>query len=86
MVEKVYTALVRLWGEDIGAVSWINDRGYAVFEYDPVFLKKGLDISPIHMGLAAARQGDGIFSFPALKRETFLGLPGLLADALPDKL
>jgi serine/threonine-protein kinase HipA len=85
MVEKVETAIVRLWGEDVGAVSWRNDRGYAVFEYNPGFLKKGLDISPIHMGLAAARQGDAIFSFPALNRETFLSLPGLLADALPDK-
>lgn len=85
MVEKVDTAMVRLWGEDVGAVSWLEERGYAVFEYDPGFLKKGLDISPLHMGLAAARQGDRIFSFPALNRETFRGLPGLLADALPDK-
>jgi len=85
MVEKIDTAIVRLWGEDVGAVSWLNERGYAVFEYDPGFLKKGLDISPIHMGLATAGQSDAIFSFPALNRETFLGLPGLLANALPDK-
>lgn len=85
MVDTVDTATIRLWGEDVGAVSWLDERGYAVFEYDPGFLKKGLDISPIHMGLVAARQGDAIFSFPALNRETFRGLPGLLADALPDK-
>jgi serine/threonine-protein kinase HipA len=85
MVEKVDTAIVKLWGEDVGAVSWLDKRGYAVFEYEPDFLKKGLDISPIHMGLPAARLGDGIFSFPALNRDTFHGLPGLLADALPDK-
>jgi serine/threonine-protein kinase HipA len=85
MVAKVDTAIVRLWGEDVGAVSWLDERGYAVFEYEPGFLKKGLDISPIHMGLTAARPGDSIFSFPALNRETFHGLPGLLADALPDK-
>ncbi|MBU1640484.1 MAG: type II toxin-antitoxin system HipA family toxin [Proteobacteria bacterium] len=85
MVEKVDTATVRLWGEDAGAVSWLADQGYALFEYDPEFLKKGLDISPMHMSLASARQGDSIFSFPALNKETFLGLPGLLADALPDK-
>ena len=85
MVAKVDTAIVRLWGEDVGAVSWLDERGYAVFEYDPGFLKKGLDISPIHMGLMAARRGDGLFAFPALNRETFHGLPGLLADALPDK-
>jgi serine/threonine-protein kinase HipA len=81
MVKKIDTAVVTLWGEEAGAVAWLEDRGYAVFEFTPSFLKKGLDISPIHMALA----GDGIFSFPGLNRETFLGLPGLLADALPDK-
>ncbi|NOX25881.1 MAG: type II toxin-antitoxin system HipA family toxin [Deltaproteobacteria bacterium] len=77
--------MIKLWDKDVGAVSWLNERGYAVFEYAPLFLKEGLDISPIYMGLSAARQGDGIFSFPALSRETFRGLPGLLADVLPDK-
>lgn len=85
MVGKVDTAFVKLWGEDVGAVSWLDERGYAVFEYDPGFLKKGLDISPVHMGITAARLGDSIFSFPVLNRDTFHGLPGLLADTLPDK-
>ncbi len=85
MVDKVHTAVVKLWGDQVGAVSWLDDRGYGVFEYDPRFLKKGLDISPLHMGLEEARNGDAIFSFPGLNRDTFLGLPGLLADALPDK-
>jgi serine/threonine-protein kinase HipA len=85
MVSKIDTALVSLWGDTVGAVAWLAERGYGVFEYDPAFLKKGLDISPLHMGLDAARSGDGKFSFPALNRDTFLGLPGLLADALPDK-
>ncbi|MBW1636126.1 MAG: type II toxin-antitoxin system HipA family toxin [Deltaproteobacteria bacterium] len=85
MVEKVDTAIVRLWDENVGAVSWLNDRDFALFEYEPDFLKKGLDLSPIHMGLAAVGQGDPVFSFPGLNRDTFLGLPGLLADSLPDK-
>jgi serine/threonine-protein kinase HipA len=85
MVTKVDTALVKLWGNTAGAVSWLDDRSYSVFEYDPEFLKKGLDVSPIHMSLDEALKGDGIFSFPALNKDTFLGLPGLLADALPDK-
>jgi serine/threonine-protein kinase HipA len=85
MVEKVDTARVLLWGDDIGAVSWLPDRGYGLFEYEPSFLRKELDVSPVHMGLANARQGDRLFSFPGLNKETFLGLPGLLADALPDK-
>jgi serine/threonine-protein kinase HipA len=85
MVNKVDTAVVSLWGDTVGAVSWLAERGYAIFEYDPGFLKKGFDISPIHMGVAAAVKGDGLFAFPNLNNETFLGLPGLLADALPDK-
>lgn len=85
MVKQIDTAFVKLWGETVGAVSWLADRSYGVFEYDPEFLKKGLDIAPIHMGLNEARQGDGLFAFQSLNKETFLGLPGLLADALPDK-
>lgn len=85
MVKKVDTAVVRLWGEVVGAVSWLEDRAYSVFEYDPAFLQRGLDIAPLHMSIDDAIDGDGRFSFPALNRETYLGLPGLLADALPDK-
>lgn len=85
MVKKVDTAIVKLWGDVVGAVSWLDDKAYGIFEYERNFLNKGLDISPLHMSLEDARQGDGIFSFPALNKDTFLGLPGLLADALPDK-
>ncbi|MCI0505703.1 MAG: type II toxin-antitoxin system HipA family toxin [Gammaproteobacteria bacterium] len=85
MVKKVDTAIVKLWGKTAGAVSWLDDRGYGVFEYDPDFLKSGLDVSPVHMSLDDARKGDGKFTFPALNKDTFLGLPGMLADALPDK-
>ena len=85
MVKKVDTAVVSLWGNTVGAVSWLDDAAYGIFEYAPDFLKKGYDIAPIHMSLADARQGDGVFSFPALRKETYLGLPGMLADSLPDK-
>ena len=84
-MKKVNTAEVYLWGDVVGAVSWLDDRGYGVFEYDRTFLNMGLDIAPLHMSLADASKGDGIFSFPSLNKDTFLGLPGLLADALPDK-
>lgn len=85
MVDRMDTAVVKLWADTVGAVSWLDDRGYGIFEYDRNFLKKGLDVAPIMMSLNAARAGDGKFFFPALNKETFLGLPGLLADALPDK-
>jgi len=85
MVDKVEIAEVHLWDQLVGAVAWQDERGYGVFEYDPAFLRSGLDISPVHMSLEAARSGDGLFAFPELARRTYLGLPGLLADALPDK-
>lgn len=85
MVETVDTALVNLWGHTVGAVSWRQAHNVAVFEYDRDFLRLGLDLSPLHMPLSDARQGDGLYSFPELNRETFKGLPGLLADSLPDK-
>lgn len=85
MVEKVDSAVVLLWGDLVGAVAWMEDQGYGVFEFDPGFLKKGIDVSPLYMGLADSQKGEGLFFFPELNRQTFLGLPGLLADALPDK-
>lgn len=85
VIDKVESAWVTLWGDRVGAVSWLKDRACGVFEYDPSFLKKGRDISPLHMGIDAAGRGDRVYMFPNLNRETFLGLPGLLADALPDK-
>jgi serine/threonine-protein kinase HipA len=79
-VRKVQVATVILWGREVGAVAWDRDRGLGNFEYDPAFVRLGLEISPLVLPLRA-----GVFSFPALKRDTFRGLPGLLADALPDR-
>lgn len=72
-------AEVRLWGKTIGAVSWNEETGLANFEYDPEFRKSGIEVAPLTMPLS-----DQIYTFPALPRETFHGLPGLLADSLPD--
>ena len=85
MIKKISTADIKLWGDTVGAVAWLDQQETAVFEYDSDFLRKGLDISPIHMRLDDAIQGDGKFFFPSLRKETFCGLPGLLADVLPDK-
>lgn len=73
-------AEIHLYDTLIGAVAWDASREIGVFEYDPAFLRSGIQISPIHLPLRAGR-----FSFPELPRETFKGLPGLLADSLPDK-
>jgi len=81
---RVETALVHLWGRLVGAVAWDPRRELATFEFDRDFLAQGLDLAPLRMPLRTARRGDARFSFRNLPRETFHGLPGLLADALPD--
>ena len=73
-------ATVHLWGKRVGAVL-LDEHGNGLFEYDPDFIKLGLDISPVTMPIARR----GVFSFPALNPDTYKRLPGLLADALPDK-
>jgi serine/threonine-protein kinase HipA len=73
-------AEVRLWGRTIGAVSLADGADIAAFEYDPAFVGSGIEISPLMMPLA-----DRVYTFPALSPQTFHGLPGLLADSLPDK-
>ena len=80
----ITVAKVKIWDTLIGAVAWDEEKGIATFEYDKSFSKTGLDIAPITMPIQEAINGKTIFSFPNLNRETFKGLPGLLADSLPD--
>ncbi|MCJ7757789.1 MAG: HipA N-terminal domain-containing protein, partial [Gillisia sp.] len=84
----ITTAFVKIWGETVGAVAWNEATGIASFEYEPKFTQLGWDLAPIKMPV---NQGGRIFSFPELRAprnsefDTFRGLPGLLADVLPDK-
>lgn len=73
-------AQVRLWGRTIGAVTLEDDSDYAAFQYDPAFVKSGIEVSPLTMPLS-----NRVYVFSDLRRDTFRGLPGLLADSLPDK-
>jgi len=73
-------AKVQLWGRTIGAVSLEEGREVAAFQYDPAFARSGIELSPLTMPLS-----DQVYEFPALPRNTFHGLPGLLADSLPDR-
>lgn len=73
-------AEVRLWGRTIGAVSLTENDEVAAFQYDPSFVRSGIQLAPLVMPLS-----NRVYRFPALTRETFHGLPGLLADSLPDK-
>lgn len=73
-------AEVTLWGRTIGAVSLEDNSEIAAFQYTPEFVGSGIEVSPITMPL-----GNSIYQFPELPRNTFHGLPGLLADSIPDK-
>jgi serine/threonine-protein kinase HipA len=77
-------ATVRLWGRRIGAVSLEEGARAAVFQYDPEFARSGIQVSPLTMPLRPEP-----YSFPELSFDdaypAFKGLPGLLADSLPDK-
>ena len=76
----VDVAKVRLFGMDMGAFRWDESYNVARFEYDKDFVAKGIEPSPIMMPVQQGR----VYSFGNLKRETFNGLPGMLADSLPD--
>ena len=76
----VNLAKVYIWGEYAGAVLWNENTGSATFEYEPSFARKGWDLSPLMMPINENRA----HSFRDLSKDTFMGLPGLLADALPD--
>ncbi|MEW5789573.1 MAG: type II toxin-antitoxin system HipA family toxin [Pseudomonadota bacterium] len=73
-------AEVRLWGKTIGAVSLQDGEDVASFEYDAAFAQSDIQVAPIMMPLSRR-----VYRFPELSRPTFFGLPGLLADSLPDK-
>jgi serine/threonine-protein kinase HipA len=76
----VTVAAVTLWGSRIAAVSVVPDSPYATFQYDPAFARAGVPVAPTQMPLRAAP-----YTFPGLPVDAFSGLPGLLADSLPDR-
>ena len=79
----ITTAFVKIWGETVGAIAWNAETAVASFEYDPKFIAAKIDLAPIKMPISNSIKR--IFSFPELRDiKTFKGLPGLLADVLPD--
>jgi len=73
-------AEVRMWGSTIGAVALEDGAETASFQYDPAFSRSGIQVAPLMMPLSGR-----VCQFPALARQSFHGLPGLLADSLPDR-
>ncbi len=73
-------AAVNLWNTFVGAVSQEDSSSAAIFEYDRDFTRSGIQLSPLTMPLRPTPP----YSFPALRFDSFRGLPGLLSDSLPD--
>lgn len=71
---------VSIWGKFVGSVAWDDARRIAFFEYDLKFKRQGLELAPLMM----PTQKQAVYSFPHLSEETYQGLPGMLADSLPD--
>ncbi|MEE1885444.1 type II toxin-antitoxin system HipA family toxin [Pedobacter flavus] len=77
------SAFINIWNKRVGAVMWDEEKKLAYFEYDKKFLKQGVSLSPIFL---PNNQPNKVFYFPELaKSSTYKGLPGMLADLLPDK-
>lgn len=80
----VNTAFIYLWGKRVGAIAWDKNTGIGSFEYDPAFKQQNWDIAPLLMPIDSPR--GQVFSFPELAAiRTFKGLPGLIADVMPDR-
>jgi serine/threonine-protein kinase HipA len=80
----ITTAFINLWNQRVGAIAWDVDRRLGLFEFSPGFLVNKWDIAPLKMPIEGASRR--VFTFSELRdTQTFKGLPGLLADVLPDK-
>jgi serine/threonine-protein kinase HipA len=78
-------AAIKIWNHRVGAILWDESKNVSFFEFDKDFVKLPFDLSPLMLPIEDARKGRRVYSFPFLNYETFKGLPGLLADSLPDK-
>lgn len=76
----VDVARVSMFGIPVGTFRWDERYGFAQFEYDRSFVGRGLEPSPLMMPVQEGR----VFSFAGLNKDTYMGLPGMLADSLPD--
>jgi serine/threonine-protein kinase HipA len=75
---------VKLWGENVGYLSWDKKAGIAIFEYEPSFLELGLNIAPLTMSIDSPRSQKQL-PWTGDKDKLYQGLPPMIADSLPDK-
>ncbi len=72
---------VRIWRKSVGAIALDPTLGYYAFEYQPAFVRSGIELAPLTMPLVGANEP---FLFADLPELTYRRLPGMLADSLPD--
>lgn len=72
-------ASVKYREHDVGAVSFNTETGIGSFEFEPRFIRTGIELSPLKMPLSRS-----IYAFPEADPDVFYGLPGMVADSLPD--
>lgn len=65
-------------GAQVAVVSWDTMRHLSAFQYTPEFVRGGIELAPLKMPLR-----EEPYQFANL-HESFFGIPGLLADCLPD--
>lgn len=75
---------IKLWDIDVGYLFWDEKTGVAIFEYEPSFLNKGLDIAPLTMSVHSPRSQKQL-PWTGYKDKLYQGLPPMIADSLPDK-
>lgn len=75
---------VTLWGNKVGVLAWDKNAELGIFEFYNTFPLLGLNVAPLTMPMDTINKGDRIFRFPEHRGKTFKGLPGMLADSLPD--
>lgn len=76
----INTAEIYLWGTRIAIIHLEEGKPYVSFEYDKQFIRSGIEVAPIYMPLS-----NRIYAFPNLDNAAFRGVPGMIADSLPDK-
>ena len=79
MYRPVTLIEVRAWEKTVGAISLDSGTGYYVFEYAPAWQAGGIELAPLVMPLK-----ERLHMFPLLPEPTFMRLPAMLADAIPD--
>ena len=72
---------VNLWGEEVGRLAWDDRRRLSYFIYNPEFIKKGLNVSPLVAPIDGVRALAPVWGEDA---KMYQKLPAFVADSLPD--